>query len=793
MAGTAQDVEAGRAYVSLYLRRAKYDQQVRDLERSAARPARPSLAITDQLEEHAELAHISKMIGYEGDIGNIIGLLRMLRDSALTASPAMSTVGLAAATTAPMFTPLQAAMDANARSMRRMPPLFGHTTEALSVVGSAFRLFGKAVFGIPTVISAMIGVMRKMPVAASATAAAVEKTGAAFSEMAAANAAAVSSSGRSMLSVPGMARQMARRVVSEAGKITKALIRMPGQLVNATSAAIQRVGVSLAKIGAITAGITATIVGSATLAAKSWAAYGERIRGVQNDLLRFQLTAEEASIIARVSDQTGESMERLAQDMRDGTRDFSRWRNELQQSGMLMSGAGLSAALALSRAYYSLKASISGLKNAIAAALGPVLTESTELITGMVRGVTKWLNRNPALVAQVFRVASAVGAAAAGITILGGVIASAGAALTPFTATLAAIAGGLAFVEIRAGSGRSIWVAYGESVRRVYATVSQYLGQMLSFTSEVIGAVKDAVLAGDLAAAVDVMWAAAKVVWFTALREIDDMTGGLFSGLLESLAAGRWSAAAEVAMNALQIAWLAGVNVLAGIWDRVVDAADTAWTGILMTFDSMITSLKSGLADFLQWAISQVLSPLLKEIGKFPQLTKKMAKKLGEGLEIEKPDLIEEAEGPTRQEESEERRRARQPEADAARVAREEEITRLKQRQDELAKQTGAEAERQRTANQKALDAAIAAAKAARDAAAKNKLQESDFAVSQDVQSIARFSGEALGLSVGRGNDPAMKTVKLTAEQNKILREMRKENYDHNRNMLRLIALGGFE
>ena len=92
------------------------------------------------------------------------------------------------------------------------------------------------------------------------------------------------------------------------------------------------------------------------------------------------------------------------------------------------------------------------------------------------------------------------------------------------------------------------------------------------------------------------------------------MTGGLFSGLLESLAAGKWAAAAEVAMNALQIAWLAGVNVLANIWDRVVDAADTAWTGILSTFDSMITSLKSGLADFLGFALKNVFGPLLDSV-----------------------------------------------------------------------------------------------------------------------------------------------------------------------------------
>jgi len=150
------------------------------------------------------------------------------------------------------------------------------------------------------------------------------------------------------------------------------------------------------------------------------------------------------------------------------------------------------------------------------------------------------------------------------------------------------------------------------------------------------------------------------------------------------------------------------------------------------------------------------------------------------------------APGRDRQAELEKRRADRQAASDTARAAREREIESLRQRQAKLAEQSGAAAAQERTANQKALDAAIAAAAAAREAAKTNKLSEADFAVSQETQSIARFSGEALGLSIGRADDPARKTAKLTEDQLKELRELRKELRETNREILRLQAMGGF-
>ena len=819
MAGTSQDVEAGRAFVTLSLDRTGYDKQVADLERS-----RGSSEVRNSVAGGLSRNVARGAASATGAIATT-AVMRKLGVEAATATASIAASGVAAgsastgfaalwAAAAPIAVPLAAiAASAGAAylaiskwddmplifkallvwlapmvvSIRAVVLAFKALGLAVSIVTAPFRLvtavvrgFFAAIRAIPGALVKMAGHLRRVAVAAAQMAVKVAKS----------------------------AGKMAMRVTRTAVEIGKSAAAIPGQIAQSTSGALQAVGRSLLRVGSIASGIKLAIVGGATLAAQSWARYGERIRGVQNDLLRFNLTAEEASIIARVSDQTGESMERLARDMRDGTRDFSRWRNEMQLSGNLMSGAGLSAALGLSRAFFSLRTSVVGLKNTIASALAPELAEGAELLTGIVRAVTKWAIANKPLIVQVFKVASAIGSAGIAITTLGGVLSGAGAIVSPFVAGLAVLAGVMTAVEIRTGTGRSLWESYGGSVRRVVGGVLQDLGQMMAFADRVIGGVKDALIAGDLAGAVDVMWAAAKVAWTSALLEIDKLTSGTFGGIIQSLISGQWAAAGESAMNALKIAWLTGVGFLSGVWDTlvtaattawtgIVTAADTAWTAILTGFDKIIRQMKQGLADFLGFAAAKLL-PLNQELNR-------VGIDIGVGKLSDAQGAIQES---LNEDEAEKKRKSledyitrktRKPgqnasdeASDEARTAREKEIADLRRKQKELAEQGGEEAKQQQTANQKALSDAIKAAKAAREAAAENKLKDEDFAVSEATQSIARFSGEALGLSVGRSNDPAERTAKLTADQLKEMKELRREIRENNRELRRLQAMGGF-
>lgn len=856
MAGAA-DVEAGKAYVTLYLRRVKYDQQLDQVHRDSANtqdgPPRASrvasteeagISIPTDLAKSAASGAAMRAGGVA--LARLVPMFRETAAVAPVAATAVASTGTAAAGASTGFAALAATLT----------PIIVPLAAIVAAAGAVYIAFFKW-DELPFVVKALLVPLWPLVFVAKAAALAFNTLALAVKVLLApfylaAKAVGLLYAGLMLIpsaiaAIPGLmydvaaagwemakslasaAMTMAKKVVSAVAEAAAALARLPGKLagyaadaISGVAGAVKDVGMGIAKIGAVAAGVAAAIVGPMTLAGKEWSAYGEKIRGIQNDLKKFKLSAEEASVLARVADQTGESIETLAMQMRDGTRDFSRWKADVQASGMMMSGPGLAGALALSRAYYSLTASLSGLKNAIGEAIGPVLAESTELVTGVVRGVIRWINANQPLVAQVFRIATGVATAAAAITTLGGVIAGAGALLTPFTAALAAIAGGLAIVEVRTGAGRSIWAAYGDSVRRVWSTVTEYLGRMMAFASKVIGGVKDALMAGDLSAAVNVMWSAAKVAWVAALSEIDSITGGMIGGILRSLAAGRWADAGEAAMNAMQRAWISGLGLLSSLWDGVVSAADTAWSALQQGFDvamgsmkktlsSMFNTLKQWGADFLGWMANSVILPLAKSTAEYSsqaaepifsaamkvgamrtELTDSIKSPEQMAADAQETDWQTEVDRAKRSDALAGRNAGRASAADEARLAREKEIEQLRKRQNELAAMGALASNLDKTANQTALDKAIAAAKAARDAADANKPKEKDFAVSSATQSITRFSGAALGLSVGRADDPAKTTAKLSAEQLKELRKLSNELGLTMRAILELQALGGF-
>jgi hypothetical protein len=139
-----------------------------------------------------------------------------------------------------------------------------------------------------------------------------------------------------------------------------------------------------------------------------------------------------------------------------------------------------------------------------------------------------------------------------------------------------------------------------------------------------------------------------------------------------------------------------------------------------------------------------------------------------------------------------ERRGERETAADRARLDRETEIERLRRRQAELAAEGASAAGYQQVSNQLALAQAIAAAKAAREAADAGRLKEEDFAVSTKTESVTRFSGEALAMSVGRSDDPQKRIAKLAEDQVKRLDKIAEVLDDNLAEIMRLQGLGGF-
>lgn len=106
MARTA-DVEAGRAYVTLYLRRTNYDRQVEDLNRDNQQMGRPSQAIASQTEMGGSFnlgQMLAKGAAFRAGgvaLSKLVPIFRETTTAAASAATAVASVGTASAVTAP--------------------------------------------------------------------------------------------------------------------------------------------------------------------------------------------------------------------------------------------------------------------------------------------------------------------------------------------------------------------------------------------------------------------------------------------------------------------------------------------------------------------------------------------------------------------------------------------------------------------------------------------------------------------------------------------------------------------
>jgi hypothetical protein len=268
------------------------------------------------------------------------------------------------------------------------------------------------------------------------------------------------------------------------------------------------------------------------------------------------VSAEEMSVYAYAASQaTGrlgqmgeaERIANITRQVKVGSQEYENWRRQAEAAGAVIGDQGVTAAMALGTAYQRLSASLSGLWQQLGAAVAPAITESTELMVGAIRGITAWVKQNQKLIATVFRVATAVAGLGTALVAVGGALMSIGTAISPLTAILAAVAGAMAVVEYRTQAGTTLIGAYRDSVTKMYQTVMQYLQPILKQFQQVFGGIKDAVMGGDLALAVQIAWGGIKAAWAEGLLWISSRTDGVFGGLLNNLAGGNWKAAAESA------------------------------------------------------------------------------------------------------------------------------------------------------------------------------------------------------------------------------------------------------
>lgn len=302
--------------------------------------------------------------------------------------------------------------------------------------------------------------------------------------------------------------------------------------------------------------------------------------------------AERAAVAMALFGKTGTKMLPL---FAEGAADVERLQAQARRLGLEMSGEDAAAAEAFGDALSMLWKMLKQTAFTVGSAVAPTLKSLAEALSRNLAWVIRWIRENKQLIVTGLKVA--------------GVILAIGAAITTVGATLWGVGSVLGFLgSLIAGVGAAIGLA-GAALAKIAAIVTAVMPLILTPLGA-IGMVFLA-LAGYFAVASGQIGAA-----ITGLRQLFSQLAAdateAFGAIGQALAAGEIGLAAQILWSTLKLEWMRGVAFLNAQWqgwksfflrvvNEAVHLAASIFTDGVALFWTAWTETVDGLADAWSW------------------------------------------------------------------------------------------------------------------------------------------------------------------------------------------------
>lgn len=339
----------------------------------------------------------------------------------------------------------------------------------------------------------------------------------------------------------------------------------------------------------------------------------------------IKLTEEQASVFRLMSERSEVSLEDLIKTVKIGSAEYEIWRKQAEKFGLVLSKDQVKAANELGASWSRVKDSMKGLWTQIGVAVAGNFKELNDLIVGIVTWAIKWVKENKELIGTIAGVASKVAMVGTGLVAVLSAVSAIAPLVIPITAAIAA--------------GALAWKNYGEGLKEAYNVVVAYGRQILDYTNKITTGIFDAIKAGNLALAVEVLWSGIKVAWIKSLSEVSKLTNERFAAIFDSLAAGNWKNIIEAMWLEIKATWLKGVDFLDDYWDKLSDGFDAACTVVMQTWNTTLRYIEdrlkgasAGISAFLN-LINPALGSAVGSLGSMVPVTD--AEGLNKGLDAD--------------------------------------------------------------------------------------------------------------------------------------------------------------
>lgn len=276
-----------------------------------------------------------------------------------------------------------------------------------------------------------------------------------------------------------------------------------------------------------------------------------------------------------------------------GARGIEELQEHARRLGLTMSTEDAQAAEAFGDVLDALTKTVKRLFVTFGSALAPMLKELAESATRIVVRTGEWVRQNKQVIVTVFKVAAAV--VAAGVALIGlgllitgigaafgavaGIVTGVGTALGVIGTALAALLSPIGLVVAAvAGLGAAILVWTGAGGEAL-AWLGEEFGQLRAFTTKIVGGISDALAAGDIPLAAEILWLSLKLIWqkgVAALNQVWLTARNFFVTTAQEMWFGAL-AAAQMGFHALEVAWIETTAFLSKTWTRFATGFQKVW------------------------------------------------------------------------------------------------------------------------------------------------------------------------------------------------------------------------
>ncbi|MCP4838132.1 MAG: phage tail tape measure protein [Planctomycetes bacterium] len=266
---------------------------------------------------------------------------------------------------------------------------------------------------------------------------------------------------------------------------------------------------------------------------------------------------------------------------------------ELQAAGGIAKDTATQMESGIGGSFRILKSSLEGVAIAIGESISEPLKRMTQAASGALSGLIKWIEQNQEVVRVAAKVALAVMAAGAALFGIGAALSAAGIAVGGLATLFSVVTGAITVVGSLLGAllsplGLVLAGIVGIGAYLVYSTdigaqALSWLGQrfaaLKSTATKALGAIGQALAAGDIGAAAKILWLTLKMEWLKGTSTLKAYWIGFKDSMLSTANAMIYGTAAIISDGwaSIEIAWTETIGFLADAWSLFTGTLTKTW------------------------------------------------------------------------------------------------------------------------------------------------------------------------------------------------------------------------